>query len=286
MGKLKLIITFHGGKADEHQLSIDTLAKTFSAISSDIKNVYRMVSHADVEVSAEQINEESKLFLSAEPAAGSLKLYFVSAETENDWIEVSGREYAKGLRLIGAGGGLSSGVSKSVLEHAKLFSSPKDGEYESMELTVSQDAEPDLSVVFNERYSLAVERQLVALKTLPPEIHGHEIEGILHALDDQDYTKPYGPVLLKVASYDGDWLCEIEKQRLPVDLNSVWGKRVFMRGFATFRPRKKTLRVSEMEILPDRPGLLDAVGRFIEINEKIWEGQDPTEYLDRVRESH
>lgn len=68
------------------------------------------------------------------------------------------------------------------------------------------------------------------------------------------------------------------------DLNEIWGKRVFMRGFATFRPRKKTLVADKLEILPDRPNLVEAMKKFIQVNEEMWEGQDPTEYLDSIRD--
>lgn len=288
MGKLKLVITFHGGKADEHRLSTDVLERVFSAISSDIENVYRVVSHADIEITSEDIKRDTKLYLAAKPAGNSFELHFCSDETPSDWIEVAGKKYAGGLRLVGSGAiDLPQGIGKSVLEHAKLFANPARNEYEYMELVVEQKSEPDIEVVFDDRFGIAVERQLVDLKVVPPEIHGYEIEGILHALDDQDYTKPTGSVLVKVASHDGDWYCEINKGELPMhDLNDIWKKRIFARGFATFRPRKRTLRVDSFVILPDKPSLLDAVDKFISVNQEMWEGQDPTEYLDAVREKN
>jgi hypothetical protein len=292
MGQLKLTITFHGGKAEQHRMSATTLAKVFQAISDDIQNVYRVVSHADVNVTLDEIKRESKLYLSAEPAAGSFKLHFISEETPNEWVEISGKEYGRGLRMIGSGHLESEilplGITKSVLQNAKVFANPRNNEYERMELTIPQAADADIDVVFDKRFSVAIEKQLIEIETRPAEIHGYEIEGILHALDDQDYTKPTGRILVKVASHDGDWVCSIEKQELPMDINEYWGKRVFMRGFATFRPRKRTLIVEpeSFEILPGKPNLVTAAKRFIEINEKMWEGQDPTEYLDSVREKH
>src|SRR5437879_5698015 len=118
MGKLSLIITFRGGKADEHRMSTDTLAHVFQAISSDIENVYRVVSHADIDITSDDIKKDSKLYLSAEPVGTSFKLFFVSDETENDWIEISGKQYGRGLKLIGAGAveesGLPFGIGKSI----------------------------------------------------------------------------------------------------------------------------------------------------------------------------
>jgi len=284
-----MVITFRGGKADEHRMSTDTLARVFQAISSDIENVYRVVSYADVDITSEEIKKDSQLYLSAEPAASSFQLHFISEPTNNEWIELSGRNYGKGLKLIGSGaldsGELPIGIGSSILQHAKAFSNPPKGEYETMELSITQDSEPPIEVMFDEAFGIAIEKQIVELKAAPPEIHGYEIEGILHALDDQDYLKPVGPVQIKVEAYDGDWYCEVDKTKLPMsDLDEMWKKRVFLRGLATFRPRKRTLRADTFEILPDKPSLLDAVDKFIEINEKMWEGQDPTEYLESIRE--
>ncbi len=286
MGKLKLVITFHGGKADEHRLSTDVLARVFNAISSDIENVYRVVSHADVEITSEDVKRDTKLYLAANPAGNSFELRFCSDETPNEWIEVAGKRYGNGLQLVGGGAqDLPPGIGKSVLEHARQFANPATNEYEYMELVVEQQSEPDIEVVFNEKFGVAVEQQLIDLKVVPPEIHGYEVEGILHAIDDQDYTKPTGSVLVKVESHDGDWYCEINKAELAVyNLNDIWKKRIFAKGFATFRPRKRTLRVDSFTILPDRPTLVDAVDKFIQVNKEMWEGVDPTEYLDSIRE--
>ena len=62
MGQLKLFITFRGGKADEHRMSTDTLARVFQSISSDIENVYRVVSHADIDITSADIKKDSKLY--------------------------------------------------------------------------------------------------------------------------------------------------------------------------------------------------------------------------------
>lgn len=40
------------------------------------------------------------------------------------------------------------------------------------------------------------------------------------------------------------------------------------------------------KLLPDKPNLVDAVEKFIGVNAEMWEGQDPTEYLDSIREKH
>ena len=291
MGQLKLVITFRGGKADEHRMSTETLARVLRAISDDIENVYRVVSHADIDITTDTIRKDSKLYLAAEPVAGSLELHFVSDQTDSEWIDITGKQYGRGLNLVGGGrtleDGLPTGIVKSVLQNAKLYANPPKGEYETMELAIPQDSEPDIEVVFDEAFSNAVEQQLadLSVKITPQEIHGYEIEGILHALDDQDYGRPVGPVQVKVATPDGDWYCEIDKSLLPMDdVNEIWKKRVFLRGFATFRPRKRTLRADSFEILPNRPNLLEAVDKFIKINEQMWEGQNPTEYLDSIRE--
>lgn len=290
MGQLKLSITFRGGKADKHRISANTLSKICEGLSSDIENVYRVVSAKDVDITIEDIKQESKLYLSAEPEKSSLKLHFVSDSTEREWVEVAGKKWGQGLKIVGSGRfqgeTLPIGITKSVLQHAKTYSFPPDNEYEEMEVAITPENEPTLKVIFDGKFGVAIEKQLTELSTPITEILGYEVEGILHALDDQDYENPSANIFLRVDSSEGDWFCTISRDRLPEDINEVWKKRVTIIGRAIFRPRKRSIIVDKMEILPDKPSLKDAVKRFIEVNSETWEGQDPTEYLNRVRENN
>jgi hypothetical protein len=291
MGQLKFSITFRGGKADKHWVSVDTLARVFQAISSDIANVYRVVANEDLDVTFDEIKHDSKLYLSAEPKAGSQILHFVSEPSESNWIEVAGKKWGQGLRIVASGAfdgdTLPKGITTSVLNHAKLYSSPSNDDYEEMQVTIPQADEPDIELVFNDKFAVAVEKQLIELATQPTEIQGYEIEGILHALDDQDYDNPSAKVLLRIDTNEGDWICSISRNLLPMDnINEIWRKRVLVIGRALFRPRKRTLMVQTLEILPDKPDLITAMNRFIEINSKTWEGQNPTEYLNNIREKN
>jgi hypothetical protein len=290
MGQLKLSITFRGGQADKHRISADTLSKICNGLSSDIENVFRLVSTADIDITTEDIKKESKLYLAADPQKSSLHLQFVSDENSSEWIEVAGKHWGQGLRIIGSGRvygeTLPHGINKSVLRHAKAYSFPPDNEYEEMVVEISPNGDPGVRVVFDNRFGVEIEKQLTELATPPTEIYGYEVEGILHALDDQDYENPTANIFAKVKSIEGDWYCTIRRNNLPEDINEVWKKRVIVVGRATFRPRSKKLVVDKMEILPDRPSLLDAVKRFQEVNQEAWKDVDPTEYLNDVRENN
>jgi len=288
MAQLRFTITFRGGKADKHWVPVELLAKVFDGISSDLENVYKVVSADDVDVSIEQIRHDSKLYLAAEPKASSQTLSFVSEPADNETIEKVGHYWVKGLRIVGAGvSELPPGITTSVLRNAKLYASPPNGEYEEMELSIQEEDGSTDSVRFDDRLRVEVESQLLRL-TKPPdtEILGYEVDGIMHALDDQDYTNPNARLSIKVSAVDGDWVCSVERGWLPMDLNEVWKKRVVVTGRAIFRPRKKTLIADKMEILGEPEDLRSAVDNFIKVNQGTWEGQNSDEYMKEIRDAH
>lgn len=285
MAQLRFTITFRGGKADKHWVPVEILAKVFDGIKSDLANVYRVVSAEDVNISIEDIKHDTKLYLAAEPSPSSQTLSFVSEPTDRDVAEKAAHYWVKGLRIVAAGGSdLPPGITTSVLRNARLYASPPDGDYDEMELRID-DGEGD-GVKFDTRLKERVELQLAQLAPQKPaEILGYEVDGIMHALDDEDYRNPNARVQIKVSAPDGDWACSVERSWLPMDLNEVWKKRVVVMGRALFRPRKKKLVADKLHILGEPDDLNAAVENFIRVNKEAWEGQDSEEYMKEIRDA-
>lgn len=289
MAQLKFTLSFHGGKADEHRVSAETLARIFNGLTSDIENVCRVISSEDVNIDMQEILRSCKLYVVAEPKRSSLALAVATEESETSWPEMAGRVYATSLNQLSVDDvdeNLPRGLTRSVLEHAKEYSSPPHGEYETMKLTIEANGKPEIGIVFDQKLKLASERKLVALSSpSPPVIYGYSVEGILSGLEDQNYDDPSARLLVEVNPGDGTrWMCSLDKELLPQHLEEVWTKRVIVHGTATFRQRKPLMEVERIEILGDKPDIDAAIEHFIAVNQATWEGEDLTAYMNLVRE--
>lgn len=289
MAQLRFTLSFHGGKADEHRVSADTLARIFRGLTDDIENVCRVISSEDVNFDIQDILRSCRLYVVAEPKQSSLAVAVATEESETEWPEMAGRVYASSLRqlpLDDSDEDLPKGLTRSVLEHAKEYSTPPHGEYETMRLTIHQNGKPEIAVVFDRALKVATERRLVALTGPKPSvIYGYSVMGVLYALQDQHYDNPSAEVDVEVNPGDGThWLCHVKRSDLPADIDEIWKKRVVVHGKATFRMRKHIMDVERIEILGDKPDFEQALENFLAVNEETWQGEDLTAYMNLVRE--
>lgn len=290
MAQLRFKLSFHGGKAEKRRVSADTLAKVFKGVSDDIENVCRVISSEDVNIDLHEILRSCKLYVVAEPKPGSMQLCFETEESNTKWPVMAGRVWASGLRQLPVteelDEDLPKGLTRSVLEHAKDYAAPPDGEYEKMRVIIEANGEPEIDVDFDHKLKIAAEKKLVVLSGPSPSvIHGYSVHGVLYGLEDQNYDDPSARVTVEVDPGDGTrWICTVDKDLLPGHLEKVWTKRVVVHGTATFRQRKPIMDVERIEILGDKPSIEDAIENFISVNKGVWEGEDLTEYMNLVRE--
>lgn len=289
MAQLRFTLSFHGGKADEHRVSADTLAKIFRGLTDDIENVCRVISSEDVNIDIQEILRSCKLYVVAEPKRSSLALAVASEESETAWPEMAGRVLATSLNrlsLADVDDDLPKGLTRSVLEHAKDYSSPPVGEYERMELTIEANGKPEVAVVFDRELKVAAERRLVELTSPKASvIYGYSVMGVLYSLQDQDYDNLSAKVDVEVNPGDGThWLCHVKRSDLPEDIDEIWRKRVVVYGKATFRQRKHIMDVERIEILGEKPDFERALETFLTVNEETWQGEDLSAYMNLVRE--
>ncbi|MDQ3254880.1 MAG: hypothetical protein M3R15_13400 [Acidobacteriota bacterium] len=260
MAQLRFTLSFHGGKANEHRVSAHTLAKIFHGLNEDIENVCRVISSEDVNIDLREILRSCRLYIVAAPQKGSLVVAVATEEADTKWSEIAGRVYAAGLKqlpLSDLDEDLPKGLTRSVLEHASEYSDPPNGEYEEMRLTIQENGQPEIDVVFDQKLKFATERVLVALSSPSTSvIYGYSVQGILYGLENQNYDDPSARVTVEVDPGDGTrWICSVDKEQLPEQLEDVWTKRVVVHGTATFRQRKHKMDVERIEILGARPDI-------------------------------
>lgn len=293
MAQLKFTLSFHGGKAERHRVSADTLARVFKGIGDDIENVCRVISSEDVNIDLNEILRSCKLYVVASPKPGSLELRIATEESNTMWPETAGRVLVSALRELPIDAldedvdeDLPKGLTRSVLEHAKEYSAPFNGEYERMKITIEANGQPEIDVEFDQKLKIAAERKLVALSTPSPSvIHGYSVMGILYGLESQNYEDPTARVTVEIDPGDGTrWMCTVDPKLLPDNLEKFFTKRVVAHGTATFRPRKPKMDIERLEFLGDKLDIETAIDNFIAINQGGWEGQDLTEYMNLVRE--
>jgi hypothetical protein len=289
MAQLRFTLSFHGGKADKHRVSADTLAKIFRGLTDDIENVCRVISSEDVNIDIQEILRSCKLYVVAEPKRSSLALAVATEESETAWPETAGRVLATSLNRLSlddADDDLPKGLTRSVLEHAKEYSSPPVGEYERMKLTIEANGKPEVAVVFDQELKVAAERRLVELTSPKASvIYGYSVMGVLYSLQDQDYDNLSAKVDVEVDPGDGThWLCHVKRSDLPEDIDEIWRKRVVVYGKATFRQRKHIMDVERIEILGEKPDFERALENFLAVNEETWQGEDLSAYMHLVRE--
>lgn len=293
MAQLKFTLSFHGGKAEGHRVSADTLAKVFRGISDDIENVCRVISSDDVNIDLHEILRSCKLYIVASPKPGSLELHFATEESNTKWPEMAGRVLVSSLRELPVEAldgdfdeDLPKGLTRSVLEHVKEYSAPANGEYERMKISIEANGEPEIGVEFDQKLKIAAERKLVALSTPSPSVvYGYTVMGILYGLENQNYDDPTARVTVEIDPGDGTrWICNVDPQLLPENFGTFFTKRVVAHGTATFRPRKPKMDIERLEILGEKLDIETAIDNFIAVNQGGWEGQDLNEYMDLVRE--
>ena len=289
MAQLRFTLSFHGGKANQHRVSADTLARIFHGLSDDIENVCRVISSKDVNIDIQEIIRSCKLYIVGQPQESSLAIPVATEESESKWAEIAGRTYAANLSQLPMDDldeDLPEGLTRSVLENAKRYSDPPYGEYETMKLTIEANGQPEINVVFDQSLKLAAERRIVALSAPQASIiYGYSVMGMLYSLQDQNYDNPTAEVDVEVDPGDGThWLCHVERSQLPEDIDEIWKKRVVVYGKATFRLRKHIMDVERIEILGDKPDFEQALDNFIALNEEMWKGEDLTSYMNLVRE--
>lgn len=290
MAKLKFTLSFHGGKADEHRVSAETLARIFRGLSDDIENVCRVISSEDLNIDLQEIIRSCKLYIVAQPKEGSLCLSVATEESPSKWAEMAGTVYASSLKqlpLFDSDEDIPKGLTRSVLENVKEYADPPNGEYEEMKLTIETDGEPEIDVVFDQKLKLASERKLVALSSpySTSIIYGYSVQGILYGIENQNYDDPTARVKVEVDPGDGTrWMCVLDKEKLPEHLEDIFEKRVVVHGTATLRQRKPTMDIERIELLGEKPDIDAAVEHFIAVNQAAWEGEDLTAYMNLVRE--
>jgi hypothetical protein len=292
MGDLRFNLTFFGGKADEHRVLANRLADLLRSMGDDLVSVCRLISTEDVNIDLRELENECKLYVVAAPKASTLTITVAATEAHTDWVAQAGEVWLESLADLYTVPGsipdekLPKGINRSILEHVINYSTPIAGEYDGIRLAVA-NGRPERTIVFNERLKRAAEQRLAALIVpSPPTIHHHTIQGILYAVQDQNYDNPQSSITVEVDTGSGTrWSCRIKKNLVPEDIEQYWEKRVILIGLATFRPRIPQMEVEQFTILSEKPDIDTIIDRFIKIGEDAWKsGPNLSTYMSDVRE--
>jgi hypothetical protein len=288
MDQLKFALTFKGGKAEKHRVSARRLAEIMQSISDDILDVCRIISHDDLNIDWNEIARGCRLYVVGNPQPSSLSLSFETEPVGTKWPVEAGRIFASSLYQlpIEDNGDIPLGINRRILEHAKEYCSPANGEYETMMLTIQANGRPEMSLIFDQKLKVAVEKKLIEIASPNPNIiHGYEIQGILYGLEDQDYDDPLATVTVEVDPGDGTrWMCHIKRDLVPKDIADHWTERVLVSGTAKLKKRKPEMEVEGIELLGKKPDIEDALEKFISASAGVWEGEHLSSYMNRVRE--
>jgi hypothetical protein len=293
MKELRFNLTFYGGKADEeHRVPANRLAHVLKSMGDDLVSVCNLISAKDPNIDIHQIERACKLYVVAAPLPSTFTLPIAASEG-TPWVERAGEAWISGLSQLPVFGevlpdsNLPVGINRAVLEHAVDYSTPFQGEYEGIKLTVPGNGRPDTGIVFNERLKTAAARRLAALpKESPITIEGHTIQGILYGIKDENYNDPTSEIRVEVDVGEGTrWICQIRKDLIPGGIERYWEKRVVLVGLATFRSRSHILDVRRLTVLETKSDIDDVIERFIKVGAPAWKrGPKLGAYMKQVRE--
>lgn len=287
MARVRFALTFYGGKAEEHKVSAARLAEVIRDVSEDLKEAYQAIVQ-----SKGMAPGQFELYVVARPKATSFSLRLETETANERLVGTVSRDYIDSLaelrEELGGNGRLPGGLTLGMLERAKRYCGPIDGEYEGIKLAVVGPKKSHC-VVFDKDLRIAIERKSSILHKVAERelriIEHYEVEGVMYGLEDEAYEDPTASVIVKIDTGEhSNWLCRIKRSLLPDDLSAHWKERVRILGTARITQRKREIEASQITPLGQLDGVISAAQRFIKENESLWQGQDLVAYMDRVRE--
>ena len=287
MAKVRLSLTFYGARAEKHRVSAARVADVIKNLNEDLTEACQMTRRRSIGAPV-----ECYLYLVGHARASSLSLRLEGESLHSTAIAVASRKYIEGLsdlKKFAGNGFVPPGMSVDMLERVRRNCGPIAEEYEGIRLEIMGVRRP-VRVMLDKELRLTLERKIsqIAKVAEKPKVHSvqyYDVEGLMYALEDENYDDPNASVTVKVdAGEHSNWVCRVKRSLLPGDLASHWRERVQVRGTAKFSQRKQEMEVEQVKLLGRHGSLTEAVKKFIATNEALWQGEDTTAYMDEIRE--
>jgi hypothetical protein len=302
MGSLKFELIVYGGIADdpEPRVAADRMGDVLKGMTQDVQEICRNLS---VETGSTLLDEriaECRLYVEGSPRKGN-SVPIPMAISDSAFAVRSIRAFATGVAELRESKDLGStalpeGFDAPILRRVKGYCQGFVEEHSGFHIAVpARNGTPAIKATFDARLKTAVDIKLaliereqtaedVPLEKPDKRIYGYSVQGVLHELDDPNVLDSAGKFIVGIDSRDGlDWICRLDKQVAPANLQNFWRTEVLVKGTATMRPRRPILEADQFVPLPGYADPVKALDELVGIYGSR-RGEPVQDFMDRIRE--